>query len=96
MSIEKVLDDYKLVIVEGIPVKTVKEGKICKPKEITRDELLNAVGNETFGEVIKWEDKKQYNVKMQIESTNKKTNETRYFQIYWTRMLAFFDDSREG
>lgn len=92
MSIEKVLDDYKLVIVEGIPVKTVKEGKICKPKEITREELLKAIGNESFGEVIKWEDKKQYYVKMQIESTDIRTNETRYFQIYWERLLAFLDE----
>lgn len=92
MSIEKVLDDYKLVIIEGIPVKIVEEGIICKPKEITREDLLKVVGNDTFGEVIKWEDKKQYNVKMQIQSTDNKTNETRYFQIYWKRLLAFLDD----
>lgn len=73
MSIEKILDNYKLVIIEGIPVKKVENGVICTPKEISREELLKAVGNETFGDFIKWEDKKEINVTMNIQNTDKRT-----------------------
>lgn len=91
MSIDKVLDDYKLVIIEGIPIETVEMGTLCKPKEITRDDLLNAIGKETFDEVIKWEEKKEINTVMNIESTNKKTGKRRVFRIYWKHVQIFFE-----
>lgn len=91
MSIEKILDDYKLVIIEGIPVKEAVNGVICTPKEISREELLKAIGNETFADVIKWEDKKEINVTMNIENTNKRTGKKRYFKIYWKHTAVFFE-----
>lgn len=91
MSIDKVLDDYKLVIIEGIPIQRVKNGTLCKPKEITREDLLKAVGNETFGEFIKWEDKKEIHSVMNIECINKKTGERRVFRIYWKHVEVFFE-----
>lgn len=91
MSIEKILDDYKLVIIEGLPVKRVSNGVICTPKEITREDFLKAVGNETFGEFIKWEDKKETNVTMRIESEDLITGEKRYFKIYWKRTSFYFE-----
>lgn len=88
---DEVFEDYKLEIIEGIPIKTTSNGILCKPKEITREDLLKAIGNETFAEVIKFEDEKEVLKTMWIECIDKKTGDKRYFKIYWKHILYFFE-----
>lgn len=87
MALEKILDDYVLKFYEIFPKIP---GKINK--EITRDEFLSIVGNETFGEIIKWEYRKLFNQIGIVESTDLKTGETRFFEASWVRTTFFFED----
>lgn len=87
MALEKILDDYVLKFYEIFPKIP---GKINK--EITRDEFLSIVGNETFGELIKWEDRKQIGMSFNVECTDLKTGETRFFKASWVQTTFFFED----
>lgn len=87
MSLEKILDDFVLKFYETFPNTPGK-----RDLEITREEFLGIVGNETFGALIKWEDKKQIGVSFNVDSTNLKTGETRFVKATWVQVTFFFED----
>lgn len=87
MALEKILDDFVLKFYETFPNTPGK-----RDKEITRDEFWLIVGNETFGELIKWEDKKQIGVTFNVDSTNSKTGKTRFLKASLVQVTFFFED----